>query len=62
MRKEIDPDRSFGEQAWEVVDDFGFNPISGYSKSYYEADLKMNAMIITLLERLLRQRETAGRP
>jgi len=57
MRKEIDPERSFEEQAWELVNSFGFNPLSGYSKSYYDADLKMNAMIITLLERLLNQRE-----
>lgn len=30
--------------------------MDGYSKSYYEANLKMNTMMITLLERILRQK------
>lgn len=50
------PDRSYSQQAWDIVNNFRISPISGYAKSYYEADLKMNAMIITLLERLLQKK------
>jgi hypothetical protein len=53
----VEQGRSFEQQAWDLVNNFRISPIGGYSKSYYEADLKMNAMIVTLLERLLQQKQ-----
>jgi hypothetical protein len=54
--EKVSPNSNYTQQAWDIVNNFSFHPIGGYAKSYYEADLKMNAMIITLLEKLLQQR------
>jgi hypothetical protein len=54
--EQVSLDSNYTQQAWNIVNNFRISPIGGYSKSYYEADLKMNAMIITLLEKLLQQR------